>query len=100
MDAGNVAGKTPFERSGPRGLKSAIATDMSSQQAPVSALEAPVARSDGSLDGGLFVAGVAIGVAPAAAAAGIMLNSSLLGFGVTGALLLLGFVTAAVSTEL
>ncbi len=90
----------PFERSGPGGLKSALAMDMSSQQTPASALEASVAGSDGSLDGGLFVAGVAIGVAPAAAAAGIMLNSSLLGFGVTGALLLLGFVIAAVSTEL
>lgn len=100
MDTDNAAKELDFERSGPRGLKSAIATDMSSQQTPASALEAPAARSEGSLDGGLFVAGVAIGVAPAAAAAGIMLNSSLLGFGVTGALLLLGFVTAAVSTEL
>jgi hypothetical protein len=73
---------------------------MSSQQTPASAVEAPVARSEGSLDGGLFVAGVAIGVAPAAAAAGIMLDSHLVAFGVTGALLLLGFVTAAVSSEL
>ena len=57
-------------------------------------------QSDGFLDGGLFVAGVAIGVAPAAAAAGIMLDSRLVTFGGTGALLLLGFVIAAVSSEL
>jgi hypothetical protein len=74
---------------------------MSLQQTPESmAAQAPRARSDGFLDGGLFVAGVTIGVAPAAAAAGIMLDSRLVAFGITGALLLIGFVTAAVSSEL
>ena len=69
-------------------------------EAPESAAEAPTARSEGFLDGGLFVAGVAIGIAPAAATAGIMLDSRLVSFGVTGALLLMGFVIAAVSSEL
>jgi hypothetical protein len=73
---------------------------MSSQQTPESARKAARAQSDGFLDGGLFVAGVAIGIAPAAAAAGIMLSSRLVAFGVTGGLLLMGFVTAAISTEL
>ena len=52
---------------------------------------------EGSLNGRLFVAGVAIGVAPAVAAAGVMLDSRAVGFGVTGALTLLGIVIAAVS---
>jgi hypothetical protein len=72
----------------------------SPQETPESAAETPTARSEGFLDGGLFVAGVAIGIAPAAATAGIMLDSRLVSFGVTGALLLMGFVIAAVSSEL
>ena len=56
-------------------------------------------RSDGFLDGRLFVAGVAIGVAPAVAAAGVMLGSGAIGFGVTGVLTLAGIVIAA-SSEL
>jgi hypothetical protein len=73
---------------------------MSSQQTPESVAKAGRARSNDFLDGGLFVAGVAIGIAPAAAAAGILCNSRLVAFGVTGGLLLMGFVTAAISTEL
>jgi hypothetical protein len=73
---------------------------MSSQQTPQSAAEPTRAKSDGFLDGGLFVAGVAIGIAPAAAAAGVMLASRLVAFGVTGGLLLMGFVAAAISSEL
>jgi hypothetical protein len=73
---------------------------MHSQQAPESAGGPSRAKSDGFLDGGLFVAGVAIGIAPAAAAAGVMLSSRLVAFGVTGGLLLMGFVTAAISSEL
>jgi hypothetical protein len=57
-------------------------------------------RPDGSLDGRLFVAGVAIGVAPAVAAAGVMLGSSAVGFGLTGVLTLIGIVIAAASSEL
>jgi hypothetical protein len=52
---------------------------------------------DGFLDGRLFVAGVAIGVAPAVAAAGVLLDSRAIGFGVTGVLTLAGIVIAAVS---
>jgi hypothetical protein len=73
---------------------------MASQQTPESASQATRARSDGCLDGGLFVAGVAIGIAPAAAAAGVMLASRLVAIGVTGGLLLMGFVIAAISSEL
>jgi hypothetical protein len=72
----------------------------SPRETPESAAEASTARSEGFLEGGLFVAGVAIGIAPAAATAGIMLDSRLVSFGVTGALLLMGFVMAAVSSEL
>jgi hypothetical protein len=71
--------------------------NMSSQPSRESAAES---QSEGSLDGGLFVAGVAIGIAPAAATAGILLDSRLVSVGVTGALLLMGFVIAAVSSEL
>jgi hypothetical protein len=71
--------------------------NMSSQQSREPAAES---RSEGSLDGGLFVAGVAIGIAPAAVAAGILLDSRFISVGVTGTLLLLGFVIAAVSSEL
>jgi hypothetical protein len=85
---------------GARGLKSALAMSMSSQQTSESMAEASGASADGFLDGGLFVAGVAIGIAPAAAAAGIMLGSRLIAFGGTGALLLLGFAIAAVASDL
>jgi hypothetical protein len=101
--AANPAIDSSPERSRPHGLKSAITLNTmntSSQQAPESAAEAPMTRCEGFLDGGLFVAGVAIGVAPAAAAAGIMLDSRLVSYGVTGTLLLMGFVIAAVSSEL
>ena len=57
------------------------------------------ARSEDALPGGIFLAGLAIGVAPAAAAAGIILNAHLLAFGVTSGLLVAGFVTAALSSE-
>jgi hypothetical protein len=73
---------------------------MSSQQSPESAAQTPRAQSDGPLDGGLFLAGVAIGVAPAAAAAGILLESRLVGIGVACGLTLIGLVTAAMSSEL
>ena len=46
------------------------------------------------------MAGVAIGIAPAAATAGILLESRFVYLGVTGALLLMGFVIAALSSEL
>jgi hypothetical protein len=71
--------------------------NMSSQEPREPAAES---RSEGSLDGGLFVAGVAIGIAPAAAATGILLDSRFVSVGVTGVLLLMGFVIAAVSSEL
>jgi VIT1/CCC1 family predicted Fe2+/Mn2+ transporter len=74
--------------------------DMSTQQLPEPAAQATRVRSDDSLDGGLFLAGVAIGIAPAALTAGIMLDSRVVSVGVTGALLLMGFVVAAVSSEL
>ncbi len=70
------------------------------QQTSESAAQAPSARTDGFLDGGLFLAGVAIGIAPAAAAAGILLDSRLVGLGGGGALLLIGLVTAAMSSDL
>jgi hypothetical protein len=71
--------------------------NMSSQQSREPAAES---RSEAPLDGGLFVAGVAIGIAPAAAAAGILLDSRFVSVGVSGGLLLVGFVIAAVSSEL
>ncbi len=43
------------------------------------------------------MAGVAIGVAPAVAAAGVMLDSRAIGFGLCGVLTLFGIVIAAVS---
>jgi hypothetical protein len=55
--------------------------------------------SDGALPGGIFLAGLAVGVAPAVAAAGYMLNAHLLAFGVTSGLLVMGFVTAALSSD-
>jgi len=73
---------------------------MSSRRSPESAAELPREQSERSLDGGLFVAGVAIGIAPAAATAGILLESRFVYLGVTGALLLMGFVIAALSSEL
>jgi hypothetical protein len=53
----------------------------------------------GVLDGGVFVAGVAIGVAPAIAAAGIMLDSRLMAYGLTAGMVLLGALAAALSTD-
>jgi hypothetical protein len=73
---------------------------MSPQQTSESAAQAPGAQADGSLDGGLFLAGVAIGIAPAAAAAGILLDARLVGLGGGGALLLIGLITAAMSSDL
>jgi hypothetical protein len=70
------------------------------QQTSESTAQAPSAQADGFLDGGLFLAGVAIGVAPAAAAAGILLDSRLVGLGGGGALLLIGLITAAMSSDL
>jgi len=83
-----------------RGLTYALAIGMSLQQTPESAAQVPGVQSEGSLDGGLFVAGIVVGVAPAAAAAGIMLDSRLFAIGGTVALLLMGFIVAAVSSEL
>jgi hypothetical protein len=54
---------------------------------------------DGALPGGIFLAGLAVGVAPAVAAAGFLLDAHLLAFGVTSGLLVVGFVMAALSSE-
>ncbi len=69
-------------------------------QPPESSIAERLADSEGFLEGGTFVAAVAIGIAPAVAAAGIMFDAHLLAFGITSGLLLVGFVTAAVSSEL
>jgi hypothetical protein len=70
---------------------------MSSQQQAPTVTQTSRIRTEGALNGRLFVAGVAIGVAPAVAAAGVMLDSRAVGFGVTGALTVVGIVIAAVS---
>jgi hypothetical protein len=47
---------------------------------------------------GMFVAGVAIGIAPAVGAAGLLLDSRMMALGVTSCLLVTAFLTAALSS--
>jgi hypothetical protein len=57
-------------------------------------------ESDSFLEGGTFVAGVAIGIAPAVAAAGILVGSETMAVGLTGGLLLTGILGAIFSSGL
>jgi hypothetical protein len=67
------------------------------QNSGPSSVVASTVSSTGFLERGTFVAGVAIGVAPAVAAAGILLDSRLLGIGVTSGLLVMAVLMAALS---
>jgi hypothetical protein len=73
---------------------------MTSNPSTEQTAQAKAAQAEGFLEGGMFVAGVAIGVAPAVAAAGIMLGSNILAIAVTGGLLVTGLLTAVLSSEL
>lgn len=47
----------------------------------------------------MFIAGMAIGVAPAVGAAGLLLDSRLMALGITSCLLVTAFLTAALSSD-
>jgi hypothetical protein len=61
--------------------------------------QAQTADSPPFLGRGMFVAGVAVGVAPAVGAAGLLLGSSTMALGVTSCLLITAFLTAALSSD-
>ncbi len=73
---------------------------MSLHQTTERMAQAHAAQTGDSLERGMFVAGMAVGVAPAVAAAGLLLDNGLLAIGVTSGLLVTAFLTAALSSDL
>lgn len=72
---------------------------MSLQQTTERMPQAQTADSPSFLGRGMFIAGVAIGVAPAVGAAGLLLDSRMMALGITSCLLVTAFLTAALSSD-